>query len=377
MDELDAKIVIDNGSSTIKADWSASDDDQDAPRREFPTTLGTPRSPDPTLRDYYVGYAAQERREILNMRYPIVKRRVTDWDDMEKIWRYTFGEELRIDPSDHSFVHTEAPLTPKADREKMTQIMFETFECESMYVACQASLALYASGRTTGVVVDSGLEVTHTVPIYEGYLLPHAVQRSNFGGMDMTRYQEEVLRKTGYTFNTQHEKEIIREIKEDFSYVALDLDEEIQTASNTTLVRKNFTLPDGNCMTLNTERFRAPEAFFDPTLAGVEDVGIHEKVYKSIIAVDICCRKGMYTNIILSGGNAMFDGLDARLQKEVAALAPKTMPVRVVASDLRKPKYETLLGGVILANLSSFEDMMIKKSEYDERGPTIVHEKCF
>ena len=368
MNESSGMIVIDNGSSTIKAGWSGDD----APRFEFPTTLGTPRSPDPTLRDYYVGYAAQAKREILNMRYPIIKRRVTDWDDMEKIWTYIFREELKICPGNHSFVQTESALTPKADREKMTQIMFETFGCESLFVASPALLAFEGTGRTTGVVVDSGLEVTHVVTIYKEFSFPQAIQESKFGGVDITRYQENVLREKGYTFNPQVEEKITQDIKKNFSYVALDFAEEMQKASK---LRKNYTLPDGNSMVLGKERFSAPEAFFRPFLAGVEDEGIHEKVYKAIMAVDICCRKDMYANIILTGGNTMFDGLGARLQKEVTALAPQTMQVKVETSA--GGKFGPWLGGADLAEAYCFEGMMVTKNDYDESGPTIIHQSCF
>merc|ERR1712183_968142 len=149
-----------------------------------------------------------------------------------------------------------------------------------MYVAIQAVLSLYASGRTTGIVMDSGDGVSHGVPVYEGYALPHAIVRLDLAGRELTNYLMKFLTERGYSFTT---------------------------------LEKSYELPDGQVNTVGNERFRCPEAIFQPSFLGMEIVGVHEGSFNSIMKCVIDIRKDLYANTVLSGGTTMYPGIADRM----------------------------------------------------------------
>jgi len=368
-------LVIDNGSGVVKAGFSG----EDAPRSIFPSIIGRPKNLNVLIgvecKDEYLGDEAQQKRGILKISYPIEHGIIKDWDDMEKIWNHTFYVELRVSPDEHPVLLTEAPLNPKVNREKMTQIMFETFNVPAMYVAIQAVLSLYSAGRTTGIVCDSGDGVTHTAPIYEGFSIPHAVAKIQIAGRDLTFFLQKLLLERSIKLTSSAELEIVRDIKEKLCFVAQDYEEALKKSYNSSEFEKNYELPDGRIVTIGNERFRCPEYLFKPLeMNGKELPSVQEIIYNSIQECDIDTRADLYKNIILSGGTTMYEGIGERLLKEIEARAPKSISVKVIASPDRR--FAVWRGGSTLTSLSTFSSLWITKEDYDEHGAQIVHRKC-
>ena len=274
--------------------------------------------------DIYVGDEAQMKRGILSLEYPIKHGIIDNWDDMEKIWHHIFHNELLVAPEEHPVLMTDAPFNPKANREKMTQIMFEKFNSPAFYLEIQSKLSLFAAGRTCGIVLESGDGLSIIVPIYEGYSVSKAIKKHDVAGGDLTDYLMRILRERNYNFTTTAEREIVRELKEELCYVALDFKQEIATTASSSTLEKTFNLPDGQEIKIGNERFRCPEVMFDQTVISGQSSGIHETLYDSIKEYDVEIHKDLYANILLSGGNTMLPGIVDRIKKEIANISPPT-----------------------------------------------------
>ena len=371
-----APIVLDNGSGTIRAGFAG----EDLPKCYFPSFVGRPKH----LRvlagalegDVFIGQRAQELRGLLKIRYPLEHGIVTDWDDMERIWQFVYGEELKTMSEEHPVLLTEPPLNPRSNRDTAAQILFETFNVPALYTSIQAVLSLYASGRTTGVVLDAGDGVSHAVPVYEGFAMPSSIRRIDIAGRDVTEYLQLLLRKSGYVFSTSAEKEVVRMMKEKVGYVTLDPRKEekdwSQLGGRGEGKVAEYVLPDGQKMKVGPERWRAPELLFDPEIIGSEYPGVHQIVVDAINRTDMDLRKNLFGNIVLSGGSTLTKGFGDRLLHEVQRLAVKDMRIKIFAPPERK--YSTWIGGSILAGLSTFRKMWVNMDEWHE-NPEIIHSK--
>ncbi|KAB8342951.1 hypothetical protein FH972_022547 [Carpinus fangiana] len=382
-----APIVLDNGSGTTRAGFAG----EDAPKVFFPSFVGRPKHPRVLAGalegDTFIGQRAQELRGLLKINWPLEHGIVTDWADMELIWNWVFNEELKTNSEEHPVLLTEPPLNPRAHRSTAAQILFETFNVPALHCSIQAVLSLYASGRTTGIVLDSGDGVSHAVPVYEGFAMPNAVRRIDVAGRDVTENLQTLLRKAGHVFHTSAEKEIVRAIKEKCCYLPLDPRREEKewaalglSLGTTGLGRtadkegkiKEYKLPDGHTLKIGPEQFRAPEILFDPELIGLEYPGVHQIVVDSISRTDMDLRKSLFSNIVLSGGSTLTKNFGDRLLREIQRLAMPDMRIKILAPPERK--YSTWIGGSILAGLSTFRKMWVSIEEWQE-NPNIVHSK--
>lgn len=365
-------VVIDNGSGVIKAGFAG---DQ-IPKYHFANYVGRPKH----LRvmagalegDFFIGPKAEEHRGLLSIRYPMEHGIVNDWTDMERIWHYIYSkEQLQTFSEEHPVLLTEVPLNPRRNREKAAEIFFESFGVPALFISMQAVLSLYATGRTTGVVLDAGDGVTHAVPIYEGFAMPHGIMRADVAGRDVTRHLQLLLRKEGHHFHTSAEFEVVRTIKEHACYVATNPQKE----ESTEVDRASYTLPDGMTIEIGPSRYRAPELLFRPDVIGEEYAGIHEVLAFAVQKSDMDLRRTLYSNIVLSGGSTLFRGFGDRLLSEVKKIAPKDIKIRISAPQERL--YSTWIGGSILASLDTFKKMWVSKKEYEDDGLKAIHRKTF
>jgi actin-related protein 2 len=382
MSKTDSKnvIVCDNGTGFVKCGFAGSN----FPAAIFPSVIGRPilraeeKVDDVEIKDIMVGEDASKLRAMLQLSYPMDNGIVRNWEDMEHLWSHTFQNALKVNPKDCKIMLTEPPMNPKKNRERMVQTMFEKYGFNACYVAIQAVLTLYAQGLLTGVVVDSGDGVTHIVPVYEGFALPHLTRRLDVAGRDVTRYLIKLLLLRGYAFNRTADFETVRQIKEKLCYVGYDLELETKLAQETTVLVENYTLPDGRVIKVGSERFEAPEALFQPHLVDVEAVGMAEQLFNCIQAADLDIRSEFYKHIVLSGGSTMYPGLPSRLEKEIKQLylqrtlngdASRMDKFKVRIEDPPRRKHMVFLGGAVLAEImKDKEDFWMTKKDYDEGG---------
>ncbi|CAB1344838.1 unnamed protein product, partial [Coregonus sp. 'balchen'] len=355
MDSQGRKVVVcDNGTGFVKCGYAGSN----FPEHIFPALVGRPiirstaKVGNIEIKDLMVGDEASELRSMLEVNYPMENGIVRNWDDMKHLWDYTFGPgKLNIDSRNCKILLTEPPMNPTKNREKIIEVMFETYQFSGVYIAIQAVLTLYAQGLLTGVVVDSGDGVTHICPL---------------------------LLLRGYAFNHSADFETVRMMKEKLCYVGYNIEQEQKLALETTVLVESYTLPDGRMIKVGGERFEAPEALFQPHLINVEGVGVAELLFNTINAADIDTRSEFYKHIVLSGGSTMYPGLPSRLERELKQLylervlkgdVDKLSKFKIRIEDPPRRKHMVFLGGAVLADIMKDKDnFWLTREEYQEKG---------
>lgn len=290
-------------------------------------------------------------------------------DNFENILHHIFDHSLQVSSEDRSVLITEAACTPKANRRRMAELMFETFLCPAMFLENQAMLALAACGRSSGLVLDIGEGISHCVPIYEGHVLRHGVKHRGLDGGSLTQLLREMM-SSGRPQLAEMSGSVVRHIKEKLCYVAKDFDKEKKTT-----VTENHTLPDGRSIEIGDERLRCPEALFQPAVANLDAQSLPDKIRDSIAMVDVSIQRDLFANVVLSGGSTMFKGFAERLQLELERLAFEDLKAKVVAPSQRT--LSTWIGGSVLSAKPSFREQWVRKDDYDEIGPEILQMKCF
>uniref|UniRef100_A0A8D0GY70 Actin like 9 n=1 Tax=Sphenodon punctatus TaxID=8508 RepID=A0A8D0GY70_SPHPU len=352
-------VVIDTGTGKCKAGFAG----QQKPKSIISTLVGHPSEKSMRLRndrpDTFVGERARSQPDV-ELIQPVMNGIIIDWEAAEALWRHIFYHDLKVPPEEHALLMSDPPLCPTTNREKLVEVVFESLHSPGMYVAYQSVLSEYGHGKISGLVVDTGYAVTHTVPVHQGYNLPHATERMDIAGSHMTSFLIDLLKDSGHMFN-ERMLHVLEDIKHKCCYVAADFESEWNLPKKEYML--DFQLPDGQVINIGKERFQCPEMLFSPpNMPGLSLVGLPGMAYKSLKKVPEEVRKEMYQNILL-------------FTTELAQKLPTNTKIKVAAIPLRK--YSVWTGGSILASLKNFQSCWIRKEQYKEHGPYIVYRKCY
>lgn len=415
-------VVIDNGTGYTKMGYAGNTD----PQFVIPTTIATrelARSASGKRvasqfnlaskrgiedMDFFIGEEANSNSKTYSLNYPIRHGQIDNWDYMERFWEMSIFKYLRCEPEDHYFLLTEPPLNAPENREQTAEIFFESFNIQGLYIAVQAVLALAASWTSskaseqtlTGTVIDSGDGVTHVIPVAEGYVIGSSIKHIPIAGRDITLFVQQLLREHGETsIPPEDSLDISRIIKESYSYVCQDIVKEFkkydlepekyfktfQTLHSVT--QKPLSVDVGY------ERFLAPEIFFNPEIVSSDFLTPLPDIVDQVIqSSPIDTRRGLYKNIVLSGGSTMFKDFNRRLERDLKKLVDtrlnrnqsvsggqlKSKPIEVNVLSHKKQRYAVWFGGSLMATTDQFYSFSHTKAEYEEYGPSIArHNRVF
>eukprot|EP01024_Parvocaulis_polyphysoides_P049573 TRINITY_DN4814_c2_g1_i1.p1 TRINITY_DN4814_c2_g1~~TRINITY_DN4814_c2_g1_i1.p1 ORF type:complete len:428 (-),score=55.15 TRINITY_DN4814_c2_g1_i1:947-2230(-) len=358
-------LVCDIGTGTAKFGYSSDE----RPQCVFQNVMGELKAPKVMLtsmteeKEIFVGDEAMKKRGVLSLKYQ--NREAFDSVRLQSILDYALYQRLKCDPQEHPMLLTESPLADKIIREKTAMILFELYRPPAIFFGIEAILALYASGRNSGLVMGCGDSFSYTVPVYDWKAQLTGIQKVAIAGRDITEQMIRLLCDKGKRLTTSSEKEVARSMKEEFSYIPMDPKKE----SSESVV---YTLPDGETIMVDDERYKAPEILFHPRIIGQDTKGIHKMAIKSILNTNRMMQESLFNALLLTGGSTLTPGFGQRVEKEVKKKLRRTFQLKVVAPKNRA--VSAWVGGSVLSSLSSFKGMWISRRDFDERGANAIHQ---
>ena len=333
-------IIIDIGSAYVKIGFSG----EPGPRFVFPCIIGTEKYKsvmvDVSARSIYVGNDVSRMRGVLKIKHPIVRGEIMDWESFYEVLNYIFYSLLRIENlSNYPVFYCESPFIHRDTKEYIARLFFETHQVKSLIMMPTPLLSLFSVGLTTGLVIESGDGLTWIVPIVNGQIIQHAVQKLPLAGVDVNQNLKSLLMREGVSISSSAADEILQEIKEKNCYFALD-----PNVSPKTGEMFSVPMPDGSKINVPTYiLYQAPEVLFNPAMLGYGNIiNIPQAVIASLRAMDNQYWYDLLSHIVLSGGNLSYSGFQERLQSELDPLLPQLGKIPKSVSSLSAVKSELI-----------------------------------
>ena len=370
---LNKQIIIDLGSSEIKAGFLGNPPEI----KRLPNIIGENLckiNPSIINKPHYISSECEQYYSDLSIRNPIQRGNFLNEDDIPLIFEYIFSQlGLNLEQiKEHPLLITE-PLNNKySNSENISQILFEKMNIPALIFAKQPLLSLISTGYSTGIVLESGSDITQSCVSCEGYLIENSCLRFDYGGKDVSNTLNILLKQRNSDINYINffdDIKVLNDIKEKQCYIKTLKDDNEDFVS----VHSEYILPDGSKLNLQDEKILAPEILFNNKLIFQEYFPFHEMVINSIDKCDVNIKGKLYKTIVMSGGNTKFKGIEEKMKTNLSYLIPRGVDIKLRMQE--NPELNCWNGGNIIASLSTFNKMLVYKKEWEECGKNIIHVK--
>ena len=345
MDETSKYVIIDQGSTTIRAGTR----DSSMPSCQIPSSF--------------------ERDGTIS---PLINKTgsITSFDALENVWKNVILQQLDIDSAKSNLLLINNGTTALQQRKEVLKMAFEKFAFEKVLFASTPVTAMYSTGGDTGLVLECGNAITQAFPMYRGYLIEPAIIKSIIAGDNVTELLSHKIELIGQLNNIQ---EVAKNIKEKHAYVKIYESAETDIVS---LAQEDKTipvldLPDGSQIKLSSELWECSEVLFNPAKYAIEGLGVHNVCVKAVAKSDIDTRAELYKNVMLIGGSTMIPNFTARLKQEIQKLIPTSL--ELVLQDQHDKILAPWIGAYVISCTEVFNSLAVTKEEYKERGTNIVN----